>query len=153
MISHNINNEERENNQEDNKYKNKVNENINKEIETTNQSTNTNSRQISVNRENMRTRQPNRKYQDFYQFIMNQETNENIDMEVKEYDQYDAKIISMIMQHNSIGNNQTKIAGVCNTNMYSLNKGILIYGLKENQAVNKDLSQLHNREVFKPVML
>ena len=49
----------------------------------------------------MRTRQPNRKYQDFYQFIMNQETNENIGMEVKEYDKYDAKIISMFMQYNT----------------------------------------------------
>ena len=84
---------------------------------------------------------------------MNQETNEDIDKEVKEYDKYDVKIISMFMQYINIGNNPTKIARVCNTNTYSLNKGILKYGQKGKQAVNKELSQLHNREVFKPVML
>ena len=61
---------------------------------------------------------------------MNQETNGNIDMEVKEYDKYDAKIISMFMQNNNMGNHQTLIAGVCNTNTYNLNKGILKYRMK-----------------------
>ena len=84
---------------------------------------------------------------------MNQEANENIDMEVKEYDKHDAKIISMFMQYNNIINNQTKIARVCNTNTYSLNKGILKFGIKGRQAVNKELSQSYNREFFKPVML
>ena len=32
---------------------------------------------------------------------MNQETDEAIDMKVKEYDKYDAKIISMFMQYNT----------------------------------------------------
>ena len=75
----------------------------------------------------MHTRQPNRKYQDFYHFIMNQETNENTDMEVKEYDKYDTKIISMFVQNKKICNKQTKIVGVCNTKTCSLNKGILKY--------------------------
>ena len=83
---------------------------------------------------------------------MNQETDEAIDMKVKEYDKYDAKIISMFMQYINIGKDQTKIAGVCNTNTYSLNKGILKYGQKGKQAVNKEPSQLHNRETFKPMM-
>ena len=84
---------------------------------------------------------------------MNQETNEDIDMEVKEYDKYDTKNISIFMQYINIGNNQTKIAGVCNTNTFSLNKGILKFGQKGKQAVNKELSQLRNKEVFKPVMI
>ena len=42
---------------------------------------------------------------------------------------------------------------MCNTNTYSLKKGILKYGMKGKQVVYKELSQLHNREVFKPVML
>ena len=58
---HQTNNEERKDNQEYNKYNNKVNENINEENETFNQLTNTNSRQKSVDIENMRIRQPNRK--------------------------------------------------------------------------------------------
>ena len=98
-------NEERQDNQEFIKYDNKVIENKNEENETFNQKTNTNSRQKSVDIQNMRTRQPNRKYQDFYQFIMNHETNENIDMEVNEYNKYDAKNISMFMQYINIGNN------------------------------------------------
>ena len=84
---------------------------------------------------------------------MNQETNEDIDIEVKEYNKYDAKIIPMFMQYINIVNNQTKIAGVYNTNKFSLNKGILKYGQKGKQVVNKEISQLHNREVFKPMML
>ena len=42
---------------------------------------------------------------------------------------------------------------MCNTTNYSLKKGILNYGNIGRQAVNKELSQLHNREVLKPVML
>ena len=97
MGNHQTDNEERKDNQEYNEYNNKVNENINEENEKFNQPVNINSRQKSVDQGNMRTRQPNRKYQDFHQFIMNQETNEDIDMEVKVYDKYDAKIISMLM--------------------------------------------------------
>ena len=84
---------------------------------------------------------------------MNQETDEIIDMKVKEYDKYDAKVLSMYIQYNNIGNNQTKITGVHNTNTYSLNKEILKYEMKEKEAVNKELTQLHNKEVFKPLML
>ena len=55
-------------------------------------------------------------------------------MEVKEYDKYDANIISMFMQNKIIFNQQTKIAGVCNTNTYSLNQGILKYGMKKTSS-------------------
>ena len=34
--------------------------------------------------------------------------------------------------------------GVCNTNTYRLNKGILKYGVKGKQALNKELTQLHH---------
>ena len=42
---------------------------------------------------------------------------------------------------------------MCNTTTYSLKKGILKYRNKGRQTVNKELSQLNNREVFKPVIL
>ena len=42
---------------------------------------------------------------------------------------------------------------MCNATTYSLKKGISKYGNKCRQAINKELSQLHNREFFKPVML
>ena len=102
---------------------------------------------------NTRTRQPNRKYQDFYQFIMNQETNQNMNMEIKEYSNEDAQIIATFLQHKITNQNMGKITGVCNTNTYSLNKGILKYGYRGKKAVDKELSQLHNRQVFKPVRL
>ena len=42
---------------------------------------------------------------------------------------------------------------MCNTTTYSLKRGILKYGNKGGQAVDKELSQLHSRQVFKPVIL
>ena len=38
-------------------------------------------------------------------------------------------------------------------NHMALKKGILKYGTKGEEAVNKELSQLHNREVFRPIKL
>ena len=84
---------------------------------------------------------------------MKQETNKNVDMEIKEYNNDDARIIATFLQNKLTCNKEDKIAGVCNTNTYSLSKGILKYGEKGRKAVNKELLQLHNREVFKPVKL
>ena len=57
---------------------------------------------------NTRTRQPKRKYQDFYQFIMKQETNKNMDMEIKEYNNEDAQIIATFLHHKLTGQNKHK---------------------------------------------
>ena len=84
---------------------------------------------------------------------MNQETNQNMNMEIKEYSNEDAQIIATFLQHKITNQNMGKITGVCNTNTYSLNKGILKYGYRGKKAVDKELSQLHNRQVFKPVRL
>ena len=71
------------------------------------------------------TRQRNKKYQDFYQFIVKQEINENTNMEVREYNEQDAKIMLMFLQNLIPNNKDTKLIGVCNTTTYSLKKGIL----------------------------
>ena len=74
-------------------------------------------------------------------------------MEVREYNEQEAKIMLTFLQNLNPNSKKIKLAGVCNTTTYSLNKGIWKYGNKGRQVVNKKLSQLHNREVFKPVML
>ena len=96
---------------------------------------------------------PNKKYQDFYEFVLKQEINENTNMEVREYDEQDDKIISMFLQNQNTNSKETQLAGMCNTTTYSLKKGILKYENKDRQVVDNESSQLHNREVFKPVML
>ena len=137
---------EQETNNEQNKQYNEIineeNKSPNEENENFNQTIKNSDKHINESQTNMRSQQPNRKYQDFYQFIMNQETNEITDMEVRKYDNYDAKIMSMLIQNKLTCNKQAKIAGLCNTNTYSLNKGILKYEMKGKQAVNKELSQL-----------
>ena len=40
---------------------------------------------------------------------------------------------------------------MCNSQTYNLRKGILKYKDKGKNAVNKELSQLHNRNDFKPI--
>ena len=42
---------------------------------------------------------------------------------------------------------------MCNSQTYNLRKGILKYGNKGKEAVNKESSQLHNRGVFEPIHL
>ena len=47
----------------------------------------------------------------------------------------------MFIQYINIGKDQTKIVGVCNTNAYILNKGILKYRQKGNkQSIKKYLN-------------
>ena len=43
-------------------------------------------------------RQPNKKYQDVNQFILKQELNQNTDMEVREYNEQEAKIMLMFFR-------------------------------------------------------
>ena len=106
------------------------------------------------NKPNIRTRKPNTKYQDFYQFILSQELeNKNKHIELKQYDELDAQVISLFLQNKVPNKEERNITGVCNTNTFNIKKGILKYGKKGREAVNKELAQLHNREVFKPIKL
>ena len=59
----------------------------------------------------------------------------------------------MFIQNKLTCNKETILTGVCITNIDSIKKGILKYATKGKQALNKDFAQLHDREVFKPVML
>ena len=72
----------------------------------------------------------NKKYQSFYQFILKQEINENTNMEVREYNEQEAKIMIMFLWNLNPNNKETKFTGVCNTTTYSIKKGILKYGNK-----------------------
>ena len=74
-------------------------------------------------------------------------------MEIKEYDSKEAEIMLMFMQHQITKTSNAKITGVCDSQTYNLRKGILTYGNKGKEAVNKELSQLHNRGVFKAIHL
>ena len=40
---------------------------------------------------------------------------------------------------------------MCNSQTFNLKKGILKYGNRGKTAVDKELSQLHNRNVFEPI--
>ena len=55
------------------------------------------------------------------------------------------------MQHQITKTPNAKITGVCNSQKYNLRKGILKYENKGKEAVNKELSELHNRGLFKPI--
>ena len=105
------------------------------------------------NESNKQTRNTNTKYKDFHQFLMNQQNNKNPNIQIKEYDSEEAKIMLIFMQHQNSKTRNAKITGVCNSQTYNLRRGILIYGNKGKEAVNKELSQLHNRGVFKPIHL
>ena len=74
-------------------------------------------------------------------------------MEIKQYDKKDAQNISLFLQNQLSKAKDNNLTGVCNTNTYNLKQGILKYGKKGKDAINKELSQLHNREVFKPIMI
>ena len=74
-------------------------------------------------------------------------------MKRKECNAQDAKIMLMFMQNQDLNVRNTKFVGVCSTQTYSLKKRILKCCSKGERAVNKEMSQLHNREVFKHVML
>ena len=75
-------------------------------------------------------------------------------MEIKQYDKKDAQNISLFLQNQLSKAKDNNLTGVCNTNTYNFKKGILKYGKKGKEAINKELSQLHNRdEVFKPIMI
>ena len=105
------------------------------------------------NESNKQTSYPNTKYKDFYQFLMNQQNNKNPNLEIKEYNSDEAEIMLMFMQHQITKTANAKITGVCNSQKCNLRKGILTYGNKGKDAVNKELSQLLNRGVFKPINL
>ena len=95
-------------------------------------------------------RKPNSRYKDFYQFLITQQYNKNTSMEIKEYDAEEAEIMLMFLQK-QITNKSENLKGVCNTQTYNIKKGIIKYGNRGQEAINKELSQLHHREVFKPV--
>ena len=98
-----------------------------------------------------RIRKPNTKYRDFYQFLINQQNINHSNLEIQEYDEEEATVMAMFMQKYINKPEHPKITGVCNTQTYNLRKGILKYKDKGRNAVNKELTQLHNRKVFKPI--
>ena len=59
----------------------------------------------------------------------------------------------MFMQQQLTKTNDAKIIGVCNSQTYNLRKGILKYGDKRKEVIHKELLQLNNRGVFKPIHL
>ena len=73
-------------------------------------------------------------------------------MEIKEYDAEEAEIMLMFLQK-EITDKSEKLKGICNTQTYNIKKGIIKYGNRGQEAINKELSQLHHREVFKPIQL
>ena len=99
------------------------------------------------------TRNSNTKFKDFYQFFIYQQNNKNANMEIKEYDGEEAEIMLMFMQHQIAKIPNAKNTGVCNSQTNNQRKGILKYENKGKEAVNKELFQLHNRGVFKPIHL
>ena len=62
-------------------------------------------------------------------------------MEVRKCNEQEAKIMLTFLQNLNPNSKKIKLAGVCNTTTYGLKKGIIKYGNKGRQAVNKDLSQ------------
>ena len=97
-------------------------------------------------------RQPNWKYPDFYQFLITEEVKENSNIKIKKYTPQEAKIILMFVT-NSIPQTHENKTGSYHTHIYGLRRGILRYSSKGEEAEYKELSQLHNREVFKPIKL
>ena len=77
---------------------------------------------------NIRTRQPNRKYQEFYHFFLKQKIDGITNIEVREYNEQETKILLMFLQNLNPNNKETKLTGICNATTYSLKKGILKYG-------------------------
>ena len=57
---------------------------------------------------NKRTKNPNTKYKYYYQCLMNQQKNKNPNMEIKEYDSKEAKIMLMFIQYQISKTQNTK---------------------------------------------
>ena len=95
-----------------------------------------------------RSRQPPSKYHDFYQFFM--ENNDTNNTTIQEYDDIEASfIISFINLHSNMDNNRQE----CFAQTYSLEKGLSKFKEKGKEAAIKEISQLVNRKVFKPIKL
>ena len=59
----------------------------------------------------------------------------------------------MFIQKQITNTSDNTIKGICNTQRYNIRKGIIKYGIKGQKVINKELSQQHHREVFKPIQL
>ena len=53
--------------------------------------------------------QPNKTYQDLYLFILKQELNENTNMEVRGYNDQEAKIMLIFLQNQNQNSKKTKL--------------------------------------------
>ena len=75
-------------------------------------------------------KQPITKYKDFYPFLMNQENHNKYNMEIKEYENYEAEAMLLFMQYQITKTENAKITSVCNSQTYNPRKGILRYANK-----------------------
>ena len=66
----------------------------------------------------IRERQPNRKYKDYFQYFSSQEGK----FEIEEYNSQEAQLIANFSEMFEYKNHDQK--GICNTQTYSLNKGL-----------------------------
>lgn len=104
-----------------------------------------------LQRRSTRSRAPTQRYKDFYQMHqMHLQMDENTVKE--EYSVETATVIAKVISHyNSVMSNMTTKEAHAFTQSYSLKKGLKMFGDKAKQAVNKEMKQLHNRAVFKPI--
>ena len=78
-------------------------------------------------------RQPNRKYQDLYWFLLKEEINGHSDIVVKQYDTQEVKIISMFMHSQISQIKQKNVTGICNAQTYGLEKEFWNMAIKVNK--------------------
>ena len=96
----------------------------------------------------VRTRQPNPKYHDFYQFLLSEEQKLK-DITIQEYDYHESELIANILTNLE---NNVKHQQNCYTQTFGLKQGIKRFEAKCKAAAEKEILQLHNRKVSTPIL-
>ena len=92
----------------------------------------------------VRTRQPNRKYKGFYQY-----NGENANKDQESYTSDEAYALSNIIKHYAMIKEYNYGNSYAQT--YSLSNGLKKFKEKGKQAATAEIEQLHNREAFEPI--
>ena len=119
-----------------------IKEQINDETKVENNNIKQNINPIKSKRE----RRPNSRYNDFYQFFLDDEKAMK-KAEIYKYDQMDAIVLTSILKNMKTQNGKKYFL----SQTYNLKKGIIRYDNKAKKAATKEILQLDNREVFWPI--